>query len=263
MSNELARGRAIAGLPVRDPRLFADYLRAWWAGRAAPAPAGPPARMGTVLDVDAGRRAVAERTGTESAEGPALAAVRAHAAPSGERDADRVAAGLAGDPALGELAYAVVRAVRPAVVVETGVASGVTSAHVLAALADNGAGRLESVDLPPMAMVTEGLVGSAVPPPLRGRWRLRRGSSRRLLPEVLVAAGSELGVFIHDADHSYDAMRWELERAWPALRPGGWLMADDAHHHSAFQDVADAAGVEALYVAQPGKSGVTGLAVKP
>jgi predicted O-methyltransferase YrrM len=217
------------------------------------------------MELDDGRRTVAQRAGGSVDEGPALERVRAHAAPparSHDPGVDRIAAGLAGDPALGELAYAVVRAARPAVVVETGVATGVTSAHILAALADNDAGRLVSIDLPPVALVTEGLLGSAVPRELRDRWRLLRGSSRRLLPGVLAEVRGELDVFVHDADHSYAAMRWELEQAWPALRSGGWLIADDAHHHSAFEDVARAVRAEPFYVAQPGKRGATGLAVK-
>ena len=42
--------------------------------------------------------------------------------------------------------YAVVRAAKPAVVVETGVASGMSSAHILRALAANGSGALHLSD---------------------------------------------------------------------------------------------------------------------
>src|SRR5947207_14206936 len=44
--------------------------------------------------------------------------------------------------------YAVVRAFKPGVVVETGVSSGMSSAHILRALAENGKGTLHSIDLP-------------------------------------------------------------------------------------------------------------------
>ena len=50
---------------------------------------------------------------------------------------------MSGDSALGRFVYAVVRASRPDVVIETGVATGVTSAHILAALADNEHGELQ------------------------------------------------------------------------------------------------------------------------
>jgi len=44
--------------------------------------------------------------------------------------------------------YAIVRAYSPSLVVETGVLYGHSSAAILAALEDNGAGRLTSIDLP-------------------------------------------------------------------------------------------------------------------
>lgn len=44
--------------------------------------------------------------------------------------------------------YALVRLLRPKFVVETGVSSGVSSAHFLLALSDNRRGRLHSIDLP-------------------------------------------------------------------------------------------------------------------
>jgi hypothetical protein len=41
-----------------------------------------------------------------------------------------------------------VRSLKPRVIVETGVASGLSSAHILRALAANGTGTLHSIDLP-------------------------------------------------------------------------------------------------------------------
>lgn len=173
-----------------------------------------------------------------------------------------VAQTLAGDPALGGLCYELVRATRPARVVETGVATGVTTAYLLAGLEDNGAGLLESIDLPPLELSAAGAVGAAVPPELRARWRLHWGSSRRLLPRVLRGTGA-VELFVHDSEHGYANMRWELERAWDALAPGGWLVADDAGDHRAVADVAAAVGVAPAYVRQPGKAGITGLIGRP
>src|ERR1051325_5013148 len=85
--------------------------------------------------------------------------------------------------------YAVVRSFKPLVVVETGVASGISSAHILRALAANGTGALYSIDLP---NVQEGsglpagrTSGWIVPDSLRGRWKLQIGDTRKLLPELL------------------------------------------------------------------------------
>lgn len=44
--------------------------------------------------------------------------------------------------------YVICRTVRPNVVIETGVASGLSSAYILQALEDNSSGRLYSIDLP-------------------------------------------------------------------------------------------------------------------
>src|SRR5262249_16918185 len=56
-------------------------------------------------------------------------------------------AGLIG-PEEGSALFFLVRALRPATVVETGTANGTSTTYLLAALARNGAGRLVSIDLP-------------------------------------------------------------------------------------------------------------------
>src|SRR5258706_11605345 len=78
-----------------------------------------------------------------------------------------------------EFCYAIVRARRPEVVVETGVGFGVTTAFILAALAQNEHGTLYSVDLPPLGVGAAEQVGFLVPEEFRSRWRLVRGSCRR------------------------------------------------------------------------------------
>lgn len=55
------------------------------------------------------------------------------------------------DFASGRLCYLVCRVLMPTIVLEKGVAYGVTSAFILQALALNGKGKLLSVDLPPLA----------------------------------------------------------------------------------------------------------------
>ena len=141
-------------------------------------------------------------------------------------------------PGAAEL-YAVVRALKPGVVVETGVASGISSAHILRALAANGKGTLYSIDLPNVqegSAVPEGRTsGWMVPEALRGRWTLRIGDSRRLLPDLLRAL-DHVDVFLHDSDHSYENMWFEFEQAFPRLADRGLLMSDDVHLHTAWDD---------------------------
>jgi hypothetical protein len=176
--------------------------------------------------------------------------------------ADPEWAAMDADPSLAELAYKLVRERRPATVIETGVARGVTSESILRALAENDFGELQSIDLPPPRMVDAGLVGSAITEELKGRWHYHWGSARRLLPGVLAdAAGPRL--FIHDSDHSYRHMRWEIETAWAAFEPGDVILCDDAHFHSGFADAAHAVGGEPVLVPRGSDAGgLTGALIR-
>lgn len=168
-----------------------------------------------------------------------------------------------GDAVLGTLVYYACRALRPAVVVETGVAYGVTSACILTALARNERGGLWSVDLPPLGKAADAYVGALVPAELRSRWRLHRGASRRLLPGILAAAG-QVDLFVHDSLHTRANMLWEFETVWPALTPGGLLIADDAGDNSAFSEFA--ARVQpafSLVIREEGKDSQLGVLRKP
>jgi predicted O-methyltransferase YrrM len=141
-------------------------------------------------------------------------------------------------PGAAEL-YAVVRATKPRVIVETGVASGISSTHILRALAANGTGTLHSIDLPNVQRgsgLPQGRTsGWIVPDSLRRRWKLYIGDTRELLPKLLGTL-DHVDLFLHDSDHSYEAMLFEFEQAFPKLEYGGLLMSDDVHLHSAWDD---------------------------
>jgi predicted O-methyltransferase YrrM len=260
----------MARLMVRDRVLAREYLRAF-AGAQRDHYSIPDGSEGSSADSaelrspSAAASEILARVGRPLAVGPRLpvARDRVQKGPEGSVDSTvaRVSAGLDADPALGELAYMIVRGLEPDVILETGVAGGVTSAYILAALEDNGHGRLVSIDLPPLPLESAGLVGHFVPGDWRGRWSYHRGSSRRLLPQLLAELGA-VDVFVHDSDHSYANMRWELETAWSSLRPGGLVVADDVQTHRAFADMAAASGARPVYAEQPGKRGATGLLVR-
>jgi predicted O-methyltransferase YrrM len=156
--------------------------------------------------------------------------------------------------------YAIVRAAKPLVVVETGVASGLSSVHILRALDRNGFGTLHSLDLP---NVQEGSVlpdgrmsGWIVPESLHDRWKLQLGDTWVLLPELLQSL-DRLDLFLHDSDHSYEAMLFEFEQAYPKLEPGGLLLSDDTHLHAAWDDFC------AKHSLRPGRVGHLGVTHKP
>jgi len=163
----------------------------------------------------------------------------------------------------GELLYALVRAIRPLRIVETGTANGVSTTFLLTALERNGTGTLVSIDLPffdedgRLEPVVEGTSidlydaspvppgkqpGWIVPDRLRVRWELRLGDARELLPAAV--AEGEVGLFFHDSLHTREHMLFEFETAWPWIASGGVLAADDVfqRRHDALQAFALSVG---------------------
>jgi hypothetical protein len=144
------------------------------------------------------------------------------------------------------LLYVLVRAVRPEVVVETGVSSGYSARLMLEAMQRNERGTLWSIGIQKIAVgpmdvevagaVRERPVGWLVPEGLRQRWRLRVGASEDLLPGVLEREARPLGIFIHDSLHLYDRMMAEYTLARPCLVPGGWLLSHDIHNNRAWAE---------------------------
>jgi predicted O-methyltransferase YrrM len=138
--------------------------------------------------------------------------------------------------------YAAVRALRPQVVVETGIANGVSSAYILLALHRNQRGALHSIGLPDPAYLPEGMeAGWFVPKWLRKPWHVHLGDAKEILPKLLPELG-RIDIFLHDSLHTYEHMLWEFEIAYPFLRLGELLFADDALWNSAFEDFARKVG---------------------
>ena len=126
-----------------------------------------------------------------------------------------------GEPGFVRAVWCLVRHIRPIHVVETGVARGFTTRIILEALERNAAGHLWSIDAPPV--LKPGLreqVGEAVLDRLRHRWSYIQGSSARRLPSLLSQLGT-IDLFIHDSRHTERNVRFELDKAWMTLRPGG------------------------------------------
>ncbi|MBV9559076.1 MAG: class I SAM-dependent methyltransferase [Bradyrhizobium sp.] len=131
-----------------------------------------------------------------------------------------------GDAGFVRAIWCVVRHLKPTTIVETGVAHGVTSRFILEALERNGNGHLWSIDRPPVEPEWKQQVGVAVGDRFRDRWSYILGSSRRRLPDLLTQLGT-IDFFIHDSLHSERNVRFEVDLAWAALRPGGLIVVDD------------------------------------
>jgi predicted O-methyltransferase YrrM len=166
------------------------------------------------------------------------------------------------DVLLGRLCYVLVRALRPQKVVESGVCYGVISAHILQAMEVNGHGHLYSIDLPPLAESADSYVGWLIPWPLRTRWSLYRGSTRRLLKSVLNEV-DEIDVFIHDSLHTARNMEREFDIAWPLLRNGGVVISDDVEGNGAFLELTMRPAVSfSVVLKEEKKDSLFGIAVK-
>lgn len=144
------------------------------------------------------------------------------------------------DATFSRLIYVVCRALEPDTVLETGVAYGVTSAAVLAALQKNGNGVLHSIDLPPLGDgATLPLIGCMIPPGLKGRWCLHLGSSKRVLWRLLAGHARRVGVFIHDSADIYRVQQMELRAVWPHLAPSFAIIANGIHSTPAFAEFVE------------------------
>jgi hypothetical protein len=127
--------------------------------------------------------------------------------------------------------YAIVRARKPRVVVETGVHDGLGSAVLLRGLERNATegceGSLVSFD------VNENS-GWLIPSFVRSRHQLVTGPA----PDMFVAAldGRRVDLFIHDSDHRYEHETAEFEAILGLADPSAALVSDNAHAGTAFRD---------------------------
>lgn len=135
------------------------------------------------------------------------------------------------------LLYHLVRWLRPRVVVETGVANGISSTFILSAMEANKKGQLYSIDWPgdrELSFLPKGMeTGWMVPAELRSRWTLQIGRTDENLAPLL-ASIENIDMFLHDSDHSYETMMYEYKTAWPYLEKNGLLLSDDAKMNTAF-----------------------------
>ena len=154
-----------------------------------------------------------------------------------ERMKENAASGSMVSPLRGPVIYTCIRALKPKIMVETGVASGSSTTYILNAMKANGVGKLYSIDLPnadPAAQIPQGKEpGWLVPDVLRANWRLTIGESKKELPALVKEAGV-IDVFLHDSEHTYENMMFEYNTVWPHIPHNGALLSDDAMWNKSF-----------------------------
>ncbi len=136
--------------------------------------------------------------------------------------------------------YAIARILRPDHIVESGVSSGISSAHFLMALKKNRKGTLHSIDYPTYSSTpkrTRGEIswtipygkdsGWAIPTSLRKRWDLHKGRSEDLLQGLLKKL-STVNIFCHDSPWTTKHLEYELKTVQPHLRSGSVVVADNS-----------------------------------
>ena len=167
-----------------------------------------------------------------------------------------------GDSSLCRAAWCTVRHTRPEVVIETGVARGVTSRIVLEALQENDCGHLWSIDLPyPFNRELHAQTGVAVSDACRARWSYLEGSSRQRLPPLVAGLG-HVDVFIHDSLHTARNTVFELNRAASAMPPGGVMLIDDISTHKGFATFARRhPGYQTIVCPSADRRGLFGIAI--
>jgi len=155
-----------------------------------------------------------------------------------------------GDAGFVRAIWSFIRHANPAIVVETGVAHGMTSRFILKALEINHKGRLWSIDKPPFNPETRKEVGCAVDDArLRQRWTYIAGTSRRRLRPLLQEL-RHVDLFIHDSLHSTRNVLFELETVWPYLNQGGVMVVDDIDLNSGFAAFAAAHSTYPSFVSE-------------
>ncbi|MFC3504761.1 class I SAM-dependent methyltransferase [Micromonospora krabiensis] len=132
--------------------------------------------------------------------------------------------------------YAIVRATRPAHVVETGVDKGLGSCVLASALlrnADEGhPGRLTALDINPEAgyLVRDGRWSEVVD---------------LVIGDSIASIGAldrPVDLFLHDSDHSREHERREFEAVEPKLAPGGILLTDNVTTTNVLAEHAERTG---------------------
>jgi predicted O-methyltransferase YrrM len=143
------------------------------------------------------------------------------------------------------LLYALVRSLRPGIVLETGIANGHSSFFILNAMRANGHGLLHSIDCSPE-------VGSLLADQERDRWSLHVldvDNLKRSFTQILEKLPS-LDLFLHDSDHTNAWQTFELAAAMRKVSPGGVVLSDDCDGCYAFLDVCRNTGLRPVVLVE-------------
>lgn len=135
----------------------------------------------------------------------------------------------------GPFLYEFCKQIKPELIVETGVAYGVSTSYILQALHENKKGKLISIDSIFRPWQSKEMIGSAIPDSLKDKWKLYLGGSDKQLNEIFKNF-SDIDIFLHDSLHTYKNMMFEFKKSWLNIKTGGYLLSDDILGNNAFYD---------------------------
>ena len=130
------------------------------------------------------------------------------------------------------LLYSLIRANNSKLIIETGVANGITTNAIMKALEESGAnGELNSFDvLPETSKAYSGV----------GNWKfhlLKEKNAHKQIKSV-VSSLPKVDVWVHDSNHGYRWQKFEYLLALSVLGKNGILISDDIDASSAWGDLA-------------------------
>lgn len=124
--------------------------------------------------------------------------------------------------------YAMVRVMKPGLVVETGTDRGLGTAILARAVERNSAGEIVTVDIQTFQR------GVLVPDSLSGFVRFENSDSRKV-----IAGLSEIDLFIHDSNHDRDFEHEEFILALASLSRSGVLLTDNAEMTDVLAEISE------------------------
>lgn len=122
-----------------------------------------------------------------------------------------------------EITYLLLRATRPAAVMELGTFHGWSTSWILSALRDNGTGRLHSFD------IIDNVVRNVPEDLAEGRWTFVKGDIKETLDQV----PADTGYLFVDAAHNSRFAHWYLEHLFPRVPSGIPVSVHDVYHFRA------------------------------
>lgn len=128
----------------------------------------------------------------------------------------------------GKILYALVRFLRPKMVLEVGTHYGASATHILSALKANNAGKLTSVDLEPAR-------GDLVPDDLKKRWKFVQAEAAQWIRDNKITADLVYEDALHDPTGTANILM-----AIRDVTKARVVVSHDAEHYLVGKDVRDA-----------------------